>query len=289
MRLLKLGLWILLAVASALLLRSARLGHSGAALGLAAIAAGALLVLRASPLRRAAKGLREVARQLTDARPHELVPTRLHDHDHLDRRFFDVTTRELFELGFIHLGDLEDRTLTASMTLDRRFGKKLSVCLRAFRHESGAASAVIAQLGPAESAKHLLEFSSSWQDGRELLTNRVGRVGFDSPPYRRTQILPPSASTLELWQVHADALGDSQELDPEVVRIADLDAFIREYNNAIARAALFRAGRGGVRLEELERVAGPERRDVLEQVLNFMRIEGDTVAPEVSESGESSD
>lgn len=280
MRFLKLGLWIVLAVVAALLFRNARLGHAGAALGLAAIAGTLLLVLRALPLRRAAKGLRDVARQLTDASPHDLVPTRLNDHQHLDRRFFDVTTHELLELGFVHLGDMEDRTLTQNTTIDGRFGRKLPVCLRTFRDPSATVSVLIAQLGPAESAQELLEFSSTCRDGRELLTNRVGRLGFDPPPYRNTQILPPTASTLELWQVHIAALTDRIATGAEAIPVPDLDAFVREYNDSVARAALFRAGRGGVKLSELERVAGPERQAVLDQVLSFMHIDGDIVEPE---------
>jgi len=279
MRWVKLGLWITLAAVAALLLRSARLGHVGAAFSLAVMGAVLLMVLRASPLRRAARELRTVARQLTDASPHVLIPTRLSSVDHLDKRYFEVTTRELLELGFVHLGDLEDRTLTEAQTLDGRVGRKLAVCLRAFRSRSGTSTALIAQLGAAEDGKRLLECATTWSDGRELVTNRSGRVGFDPPPYRRTQILPETTSTAELAELHGGVEILLMDAGATPVSIESLDAFTDAYNASVARAGLFRAGRGGVKLSELERVAGPDRRAVLEQVLSFMRIEGDVVEP----------
>lgn len=280
MRAILFSLWVALAVVAALLWRSARLGHVGATFALFVLFAVGVAVTRALPLRKAARELRRVAGQLTDATPHELVPVRLAELTHLDRRFFDESARELMALGWVHLGDLVDRTLTASRPVDPRFGERLPVCLRAFRSATGEDTAVIAQVGSAEDGRKLLECSTVFTDGRELLTNRAAASGFDAPPHRRMQILPASTPTEELTMVHAQAAGEmAQSFGVEPRRVMDVDAFVAEYNASIARAALFRASRGGVKLAELERVAGPERREVLHQVLSFMHVDGDTVRP----------
>lgn len=272
--------WIGLAVLAALLWRSARLGHAGPAFALGVMATVLILVLRALPLRRAARDLRRVAGQLTDTSPHELLPTRLASAAHLDRRYFELTTHELLKLGYVHLGDLEDKTLTEARPVDGRFGTKLAVCMRAFRSATGTSTVLIAQLGAADDATLLLECSTTWSDGRELVTNRSGRQGFEPPPYRTTQILPDGISTLELVRTHERALEDSSAAGDTPNTVATIDSFVEEYNASIARAGLFRAGRGGVKLDELSRAAGPERRAVLEQVLAFMRVEGDVIGPE---------
>jgi cell wall assembly regulator SMI1 len=206
---------------------------------------------------------REVAEQL--ARMHADTPERFAPFDpgRLDakaRRYYDRAQRELEQLGYRHLGDVEplrNTELNGNSVLMRVMGSE----------DAGACAAIWRLVGPFMTVE-VIELESILADGRVLITNNTGASNpFDQPPDILIEALPLGTAAAKLESAHRARL---QDAGADVSRIADLHAVlaVQEHQRMIKRD--FARRRGWISDSELRAMLGGSYRELAPRVRELL-------------------
>lgn len=216
-----------------------------------------LYILRKVVFRNAARKILENTEQ-TYAPRHEWREANVSDFPDLDQEFYKGMTAWLESLGYRHMGDAENMTLS-------RINPTMKHCLRYMVSPDGTMNAAIYHVvAPGHSLK-IFDIMSEYSNGDFVETsNATEAAKLDTPPQIHHLFFPPDTPYDQILDAHAKAMADFQAQHPGVTSVvlaskADIRAS-GDRQQAIKSA--FRKQHGVVTGEEIKRIAKPGQQEM---------------------------
>jgi hypothetical protein len=178
---------------------------------------------------------------------------------------YEVVRQALEPRGFRSLGAFEDLTLTSVYPHQRTF-------VAAYVDASGECTALTYSL----QGKQVVEFDTTIEGGRTLVTWNAEQDFLTPPPEVEKRTLPGTSTAEQVLAVHTEAVQQLRAREPGVrlVRISTLDDVLEQARRATRIAAEHRRAVGLLTEEEMLRFVGkPAPEKVVLQVWSeFQRL-----------------
>ena len=213
--------------------------------------------------RRAKKIIKQNERIYSENQVHEFVDPK--DFPFLDLEFYDDTQKNFERLGFRHIADIENVTISKEFPSFRTFNRCMlsedgAVTLGIFhvRIRGWMRILQVIRIIKPDIMYHVTELETELSDGRFVVTaNGKETNSMTSPPEIITQNLTYRITKEELLKTHMDAIHEIQERDPNVttLKFSTYEELEESGNRMRKIRHEFKKARGYITKEEIEKVA----------------------------------
>jgi len=202
--------------------------------------------LYGSVLRASARAAEDLSRQMTSlyAGPHEFLVAHPFSFP-FSRDGYDTVCADLSELGFVHLGSIEDRTVSDALPTMRTFSD-------VYTNDSGDTFCATYRIQTPECDLQVVEFLTQFEDGTFLTTTNSTPAGWmERPPEIDTTIIE-HGSTLQLSSRHAERLEEAKVAgEKRVLAIVSLEDVLATQSAFVALEVRHRQSVGYLTYDEV--------------------------------------
>lgn len=203
--------------------------------------------------------------QATYVPTHNYVEVSSDEFRHLNLRFYERTLSDLAKMGFRHLTDFEDTTLTnVPGTIFPR------IMIRSMLSPDGTIMAAAYDLKVKmlwrvvltllrQKLKPVIDFETEYSDGTFVVTsNGEAASSMKTPPMIIAEYLPAGTPVKEVFARHLRCLEAVEAVNPSATRrsFANREEIVLAQNRMNAIKAAYRQELGGISVEELRAAFG---------------------------------
>lgn len=220
---------------------------------------------------------------------HEYAPARAADFPEADHGYYQAATSELTQRGFAALGDLEDLTLSRAYPSLRTYARVFVDQGQLIRggvfhmRTRGVLVGMLQVIRATPRHLRLVEMITESSTGHVLITTNTGGLDrLDPPPGFAVERMEPSRRPGAVAERHTERLRAWLREHPsyQPIAMATLEDAIASMQRINVQLALYRAAKGGLSRDELERIKGGPLSPLDEEFLAHLNVPHSKPAPD---------